>query len=208
MKYTTAIFDLDGTLLNTLGDLADAVNAAIVPRGLAPATTEQVRQRVGDGIRNLILRSMPEGTPDAEIDACLAAFREHYNANLMNRTVPYEGIPDVLRAFKDAGMRIAVLSNKYDPASKALVAHFFPGLADLTLGERPGVPRKPDPASCREAMETLGARARANHLHWRQRRGYEYGQKRGCRLYRCDMGLSQPRSTGQSGRIPAGRYAV
>ena len=63
MKYTTAIFDLDGTLLNTLGDLADAVNAAIVPRGLAPATTEQVRQRVGDGIRNLILRSMPEGTP-------------------------------------------------------------------------------------------------------------------------------------------------
>lgn len=157
MKYTTAIFDLDGTLLNTLGDLADAVNAAIVPRGLAPATTEQVRQRVGDGIRNLILRSMPEGTPDAEIDACLAAFREHYNANLMNRTVPYEGIPDVLRAFKDAGMRIAVLSNKYDHASKALVAHFFPGLADLTLGERPGVPRKPDPASCREVMETLGA---------------------------------------------------
>lgn len=157
MKYTTVIFDLDGTLLNTLGDLADAVNAAIVPRGLAPATTEQVRQRVGNGIRNLILRSMPEGTPDAEIDACLAEFRAHYNDHMMNRTVPYDGVADVLRALKAAGLRIAVLSNKYDPASKALIAHYFPGLVDLTFGERPGVLRKPDPTSCREVMETLGA---------------------------------------------------
>ncbi|MGM9613238.1 MAG: HAD-IA family hydrolase [Butyricicoccus sp.] len=158
MKYTAAIFDLDGTLLNTLGDLADAVNAAIVPRGLAPATTEQVRQRVGNGIRNLIRLSMPEDTPDAEIDACLSEFRAYYNDHMMNRTVPYDGVADVLRAFKEAGLRIAVLSNKYDPASKALIAHFFPGLVDLTFGERPGVPRKPDPTSCREAMDVLGVK--------------------------------------------------
>lgn len=157
MKYTTAIFDLDGTLLNTLGDLADAVNAAIVPRGLVPATEEQVRQRVGNGIRNLIRLSLPEGTPDADIDDCLAVFRAYYNEHMMNRTVPYDGIADVLRALKAAGMRIAVLSNKYDPASKALVAHYFPGLADLTFGERPDVPRKPDPASCREVMDLLHA---------------------------------------------------
>ena len=157
MKYTAAIFDLDGTLLNTLGDLTDAVNAAIVPRGLAPATESQVQQRVGNGIRNLIRLSMPYGTSDADIDDCLAVFRAHYNENLMNRTVPYDGVTEVLRACKDAGMKIAVLSNKYDPASKALTAHYFPGLIDLTLGERPGVPRKPDPASCREVMETLGA---------------------------------------------------
>ena len=158
MKYTAAIFDLDGTLLNTLGDLTDAVNAAIQPRGLAPATVQQVCQRVGDGIRNLIVRSLPEGTPDEEIDACLAAFRTAYEENLMNRTVPYAGIDAALRAFQNAGMKIAVLSNKYDPAAKKLVEHFFPGLVDLTLGERPGVPRKPDPTSCLEAVALLGAK--------------------------------------------------
>lgn len=157
MKYTTAIFDLDGTLLNTLGDLADAVNAAIVPRGHAPATTEQVRQRVGNGIRNLLRLSLPEGTSDADLDACLEVFRAHYDENMMNRTVPYDGAADVLRTFKAAGMRIAVLSNKYDHASKALVEHYFPGLVDLTLGERAGVPRKPDPTSCLEAIAALGA---------------------------------------------------
>ena len=75
MKYQAAIFDLDGTLLNTLGDLADAVNAAIVPHGLAAVNEEQVRQRVGNGVRNLIRRSMPEGMPDQDIDDCLAVFR-------------------------------------------------------------------------------------------------------------------------------------
>ena len=115
MKYTAAIFDLDGTLLNTLGDLTDAVNAAIVPRGLAPATESQVQQRVGNGIRNLIRLSMPDGTPDADIDDCLAVFRAYYNENLMNRTVPYDGVTEVLRACKDAGMKIAVLSKKRPP---------------------------------------------------------------------------------------------
>ncbi len=157
MKYTTAIFDLDGTLLNTLGDLREAVNAAITPRGLPPVTETQVRERVGNGIRNLITRCMPDGTPDSEIDACLAAFRTYYNDHLMDYTHPYPGVTELLQALKDAGMRIAVLSNKYDPAAKALIRHFFPRLVDLTLGERPDVPRKPDPASCKEILSDLGA---------------------------------------------------
>lgn len=157
MKYQAAIFDLDGTLLNTLGDLADAVNAAIVPHGLAAVDEEQVRQRVGNGVRNLIRRSMPEGMPDQDIDDCLAVFREHYNVHLMDQTTPYPGVREVLKTLKNAGMRIAVLSNKYDPATKALIAHFFPDMVDITFGERPGVPRKPDPTSCLEAMERLGA---------------------------------------------------
>lgn len=157
MKYTAAIFDLDGTLLNTLGDLTDAVNAAIVPRGLTAVTENQVRERVGNGIRKLIERCMPEGTTDADIDACLEKFRAYYSEHLMHRTHPYDGVADALRALKGAGMQIAVLSNKYDPAAKALIEHFFPGLVDLTLGERPDVPRKPDPASCLELLRGLGA---------------------------------------------------
>ncbi len=88
MKYTTAIFDLDGTLLNTLGDLTDAVNAAIEPRGLPPVTETQVRDRVGNGIRKLIERTLPAGTADADIDACLEVFRAYYNDHLMHRTHP------------------------------------------------------------------------------------------------------------------------
>ena len=156
MNYLAAIFDLDGTLLNTLGDLTDAVNAAIVPRGLTAVSEAQVQARVGNGIRKLIERSMPEGTPDADLDDCLAVFRAYYNEHMMCRTHPYAGMLQTLQALKKAGMKIAVLSNKYDPAAKELTAHFFPGLIDLTLGERPDVPRKPDPTSCEEILAVLG----------------------------------------------------
>lgn len=157
MQIKTVIFDLDGTLLNTLGDLADAVNAAIVPRGYAPASEEQVRQRVGNGIRNLIKLSLSEGTPDAEIDACLADFRVYYEGHMMHRTHPYDGVCEVLAALRENGTQVAVLSNKYDPAAKALIAHYFPDLVALTLGERANVPRKPDPTSALEVLATLNA---------------------------------------------------
>lgn len=159
MKVTTVIFDLDGTLLNTLGDLTDAVNAATAPRGLAPATEAQIRQRVGRGIRNLMRLSLPKGTPENTIDECLGVFRAHYGEHMCCRTHPYEGVTEVLRALKEAGVQVAVLSNKYDPAAKALTAHYFPGLIDLTLGERENVPRKPDPAACHEILSMLGADA-------------------------------------------------
>ncbi len=154
-RYQAAIFDLDGTLLNTLGDLCGAVNAGLAARGYPPIDEEQTRQRVGNGIRNLILRSLPEGTDDGTIDACLADFRAHYEAHLQDRTRPYPGIPELLRALRTQGVKTAVLSNKYDPASKRLIASFFPGLVDLTFGEREGVPRKPDPTSAKEVLETL-----------------------------------------------------
>lgn len=158
-RYSAAIFDLDGTLLNTLGDLCGAVNAALAAQGLPPITEAQTCERVGNGIRNLILRSLPEGTDDAVAGQCLAVFRAHYENHLHDRTLPYDGIPALLRALRAQGVKVAVLSNKYDPASKRLIAHFFPGLTDLALGERPGVPRKPDPTSVKEVLETLGARA-------------------------------------------------
>lgn len=157
MKIKTVIFDLDGTLLNTLGDLTDAVNAATAPLGIPPASTEQVRTRIGGGIGNLMRRSLPAGTPDDTVDACLDAFRRHYDGHMMHRTQPYDGISAVLQALNDAGLQIAVLSNKYDPAAKALTAHYFPGLIHLTLGEQENVPRKPDPTSCLDLMRRLGA---------------------------------------------------
>lgn len=159
MDIKTVIFDLDGTLLDTLGDLTDAVNAATAAHGIPPATEEQIRQRVGNGIRNLMIRSLPDGTPGAVADSCLDAFRAHYDAHMQQRTQPYAGVPQLLCALKAAGLQVAVLSNKYDPAAKALVSHYFPGLVDLTYGEQAGVPRKPDPSSCRALMQALQAEA-------------------------------------------------
>lgn len=155
-RYTAAIFDLDGTLLNTLGDLCAAVNAGLNGHGYPSITVEQTRERVGNGIRSLMQRSLPEGVGDEVVDACLADFRAYYEAHLHDLTQPYEGIPALLGALHGLGIKTAVLSNKYDPASKRLIAHFFPGLVDLTFGERPGVPRKPDPSSVRETMSLLG----------------------------------------------------
>ncbi len=157
-RYRAAIFDLDGTLLNTLGDLCAAASAGLTAHGYPSITEEQTRLRVGNGIRNLILRSLPEDAGDSVIDACLSGFRSHYEAHLHDLTHPYEGIPALLHALRSQGVKIAVLSNKYDRAAKRLIEHFFPGLITLTLGERPGIPRKPDPTSTREVLAALGVR--------------------------------------------------
>lgn len=157
MKMKTAIFDLDGTLLNTLGDLCDSVNCAIVPRGFPAVDEELTRQRVGNGVRRLVERCIPEEKrTEAMIDECLDDFRTAYNERMMNRTQPYDGIVDTLKKLHEQGVSIGVMSNKYDHAAKALVRHYFGDLVQLTLGERPGIPRKPDPASTLELMHELG----------------------------------------------------
>lgn len=157
MSIKAVIFDLDGTLLNTLGDLTGAVNAALRRRGYPLLTEEDVRQRLGNGVRRLIARSLPEGADDGLIDACLADFQAHYDAHLVERTHPYAGIPTVIEGMTRRGVRMAVLSNKYHAATCRLVAHYFPGQMAVTLGERPGVPRKPDPTSTREILRLLDA---------------------------------------------------
>lgn len=155
MKHAV-IFDLDGTLLNTLGDLRAATNHALEVRGLPPHSMEEIRQFVGNGIRLLICRAMPEGTPEAEIDAALDDFKAYYAAHIHDRTVPYDGIPQLLTALKKRGIQVAVLSNKIDSASQQLIEYFFPGKTDVVFGEHVGVPRKPDPTSCRMVMQQLG----------------------------------------------------
>ena len=155
MKHAV-IFDLDGTLLNTLGDLRAATNHALEVRGLPPHSMEEIRQFIGNGIRLLICRAMPEGTLEAEIDAALDDFKAYYAAHIHDRTVPYDGIPQLLTALRKRGVKVAVLSNKIDSASQQLIEYFFPGKTDVVFGEHVGVPRKPDPTSCRMVMQQLG----------------------------------------------------
>ena len=157
MKITTAIFDLDGTLLNTLGDLCDGVNYAMQQQGFPAVSEEQTRIRVGNGVRKLVERCIPEEKrTEAMIDTCLGDFRTAYSKHMMNRTEPYDGIIPMLEALKKAGVTVGVLSNKYDAAAKALIAHYFGDLVKITYGERPGVPRKPDPTSTLELLHELG----------------------------------------------------
>lgn len=155
MKHAV-IFDLDGTLLNTLGDLRAATNHALEVRGLPPHSMEEIRQFIGNGIRLLICRAMPEGTPEAEIDAALDDFKAYYAEHIHDRTVPYDGIPQLLTALRKRGIQVAVLSNKIDSASQQLIEYFFPGKTDVVFGEHVGVPRKPDPTSCQMVMQQLG----------------------------------------------------
>lgn len=155
MKHAV-IFDLDGTLLNTLGDLRAATTHALEVRGLPPHSMEEIRQFIGNGIRLLICRAMPEGTPEAEIDAALDDFKAYYAAHIHDRTVPYDGIPQLLTALRKRGIKVAVLSNKIDSASQQLIEYFFPEKTDVVFGEHVGVPRKPDPTSCRMVMQQLG----------------------------------------------------
>lgn len=158
---TAIIFDLDGTLLDTLGDLRDAANDALRRRGLPLRTTEEIRRFVGNGVRNLMRRCLPAGSPDEEIDAALADFKAYYAAHLCDTTAPYDGIPELLTVLRKRGIKVGVLSNKLDSATQQLIRHYFYGKVDVAFGEHSGVPRKPDPTSCRMVMEQLGVRPEA-----------------------------------------------
>ena len=158
MRYDTVIFDLDGTLLNTLEDLMDSVNAGLGQYGYPERTISEVRSDVGNGVRNLISRSIPGGTGNPDYEAVFQAFRAHYAGNFSNKTQPYPGIPELVRDLARAGTKMAVVSNKYDEAVKALTAKFFSQEIPVAIGEQPGVPRKPAPDGVRQALNLLGVR--------------------------------------------------
>lgn len=154
MRFEAIIFDLDGTLLNTLGDLADAVNFALSKRGHPPRTEAEVRDFIGNGIGKLIERALPPEA-QAEADDCLADFSSHYRVHMADRTVPYAGVPALVEALHARGLTLAVLSNKVDEAAVRLVTHYFGEAFALVRGERAGVPRKPDPTSVHDILRTL-----------------------------------------------------
>ena len=148
---TGILFDLDGTLLNTLEDLADGTNYALASFGYPERTLEEIRRFVGNGAANLIAQAVPAGQDPAPV---LKAFQAYYPAHCQIKTAPYPGIPEAL-AELERKYPIAIVSNKPDAAVKPLCAHYFPGI--FSLGETAGCPRKPDPAMVRRAMEAIGA---------------------------------------------------
>ncbi len=157
MKYSLAIFDLDGTILDTLEDLTDAVNYALTECGYPVRSMEEIRSFVGNGIRRLIERAMPQGTSEEEITRVHEIFAPRYRTHCDVKTKPYEGIVEMLRELRRAGIRTAVLSNKADFAVQPLVQQYFPALFDLAFGERTGIPRKPAPDAVHEILSRFDA---------------------------------------------------
>lgn len=156
MKYDAVIFDLDGTLLDTLEDLTGSVNAALRAYDMPERTVSEVRSFVGTGIGNLIKKSVPEGTREEMINEVLVAFLNHYRDHSADMTKPYDGIISLLSDLKAKGIPTAVVSNKVDIAVQMLVKKYFPDLIDVAVGELEGVSRKPEPDTVFIAMEKLG----------------------------------------------------
>ena len=152
-----AIFDLDGTLLDTIEDLANACNYALEKNGFPPHPVEPYKIFVGKGVYNLVSRCLPEGKADPDtIERVKQDFDAYYTAHSQDCTHPYEGIPQALQTLKDAGVRIGVLSNKPNGYTKILIEEFFGGLADVVFGQRENVPIKPDPTSVHEIIDLMG----------------------------------------------------
>lgn len=156
MKYDLVIFDLDGTILDTLSDLAAACNEALRQNGYPERSREEVRTFVGNGVARLIQLAVPSGTPEDAVQRTLDSFRTYYAKHSNDTTHPYPGIPALMKALRDHGARVAVNSNKPDAAVQPLCAHHFPGLYDAALGEREDIPRKPSPEGARRLMARFG----------------------------------------------------
>lgn len=157
MKYDTIIFDLDGTLLNTLDDIRDSLNVALAKKGYPLKTLEEVRSFVGDGVKTLVKRSVPSSCTDAEIHDILTDYKTDYKLNMENKTRPYNGIMELLLNLHRYNYKMAIVSNKYDSAVKSLSKTYFGNIIPVAIGESTDVKRKPAPDSVFEAVKELGA---------------------------------------------------
>lgn len=158
MTYKTYIFDLDGTLLDTLGDLAASVNYALRTHGMPEHSVDDVRRFVGNGVRLLMERAVPDGAQNPQFDEAFATFRDYYMQHSLDTTQPYAGIPETLAALRTQGCRIAVVSNKMMAATQELCRHFFPDTVEVAIGEHEaeGICKKPAPDTVYAALRELG----------------------------------------------------
>lgn len=156
--YTHVIFDLDGTLLNTIDDLADAGNHVCAAHGWPTHPVERYKKMVGSGIPNLVRRFTPEGLTQDGLDQALAEFSAYYDAHKEDKTAPYPGVAELLDGLKKAGVGLAVLSNKAHALAGPVAEHYYPGVFEAVQGALPGVPVKPDPTLLRQLMERIGAK--------------------------------------------------
>ena len=155
MKFDTIIFDLDGTLLNTLDDLRDSLNDILIQKGYSTRSLEEVKRFVGNGVRNQVRLAVPGHFTEEEVSLILEEFKEHYRNNMQNKTRPYNGIMELLLDLNRFNYKIAIVSNKYDTAVKELAKTYFGNLIPVAIGESHEVKRKPAPDSVFEAVKEL-----------------------------------------------------
>ena len=155
-KYKTYIFDLDGTLLSTLADLAASTNYALRTHHMPERSLDEVRRFVGNGVKKLMERAIPDGLNNPLFEETFATFRQHYMQHNLDTTQPYPGIMQLLEQLKTEGKNIAVVSNKFYAATRELCRHFFGDLVPVAIGEREDIRKKPAPDTVIEALRELG----------------------------------------------------
>lgn len=155
-EYDTYIFDLDGTLLDTLTDLAASCNYALLQHGMAQRTIDEVRMFVGNGVKKLMERAIPDGLANPQFDEVYQCFRQHYLKHGLDHTAPYPGVLPMLAKLKRRNKKIAVVSNKFYRATEELCKHFFDQYVEVAIGEREGIKKKPAPDTVQEALAQLG----------------------------------------------------
>lgn len=158
MKYETYVFDMDGTILNTIDDLTVSTNLTMEEMGYPTHTVDEVKWFVGNGIRKLIERAVPKGTSEDDISRTFEVFMRHYGVHCKDKTGPYPGIMELLISLKKAGKKLAVVSNKADGPVKKLADEIFPGMFDIAIGEKEGVSKKPARDMVDIALSALGTK--------------------------------------------------
>ena len=151
------LWDLDGTLIDTLEDLGTAVNYALTLRGLPLHTIDEYRRMVGHGVRNLVQQALPAGVDEAYVDACLKDFKEYYSAHIDVKTRPYPGISDLITDLDKRGVKMAIVSNKFQEGTEYLIKEFFPEIDFVAImGNREGFPLKPSPEIVEHVLKLSG----------------------------------------------------
>lgn len=154
---TTIVFDMDGTVLNTLDDLTVSMNYVLDKFGYPGHTVEEYRLFFGNGVKEALRLALPEDVPSEIIDDMLPIYKEHYDAHCLDKTRPYDGVVEVMKELKQKGYKLAIVSNKIDSAVKELNQRFFADAVGIAIGEKPGVNRKPAPDMVEAALKELGS---------------------------------------------------
>lgn len=155
MSIKAVLFDLDGTLLNTLSDLTDSVNFMLESFGFPTHSEQKIRSIVGHGVKNLISRALPDDASEELFEKALSTYKAHYEINQINKTIPYPGIPAMLRELKSRGIKLAIVSNKHNEATQFLSRHYFGDLMDCTVGNCDFLEKKPAPDMADYALDRL-----------------------------------------------------